>query len=135
MKRNILFLVAAAVALSAAAGDSVRLMDEFPFGVFWAWERNEFNHKSAGLTHEQYAEKDKKQKEAADVKNNADSMLFQIEKTLEENGDKISEEDKTAIKEASDKLRATIATNDTEAIKADTEALNKVFYPVMEKLY
>ncbi|MBR6410458.1 MAG: molecular chaperone DnaK [Clostridia bacterium] len=84
---------------------------------------------------EQYAEQDKKQKEAADVKNNADSMLFQIEKTLEENGDKISEEDKTAIKEASDKLRATIATNDTEAIKADTEALTKVFYPVMEKLY
>ncbi|MBP5293360.1 MAG: molecular chaperone DnaK [Clostridia bacterium] len=84
---------------------------------------------------EQYAEQDKKAKEAADVKNNADSMLFQIEKTLEENGDKISEEDKTAIKEASDKLKATIATNDTEAIKADTEALTKVFYPVMEKMY
>ena len=38
----------------------VRLKDEFPFGVFWAWERNEFNYKFAGLTHEQYAEKELK---------------------------------------------------------------------------
>ena len=59
---------AAAFAVSIAGGfayadsqlESNRLKDEFPFGVFWAWERNDFNSKFAGLTHEQYAEKELK---------------------------------------------------------------------------
>ncbi|MBQ9415345.1 MAG: molecular chaperone DnaK [Clostridia bacterium] len=84
---------------------------------------------------EQYAEQDKKAKEAADVKNQGDSTLFQVEKALEEQGDKVTEDEKKTVKEAMDKLRATLATNDTEAIKADTEALNKAFYPVMERIY
>ena len=60
MKRSVLFLVMASAAVAEAIGGAVRLKDEFPFGVFWAWERNEFNHKFAGLTHEQYAEKELK---------------------------------------------------------------------------
>ena len=55
---------AVSIAAGFAKGDSQpepnRLKDEFPFGVFWAWERNEFNSKFAGLTHEQYAEKELK---------------------------------------------------------------------------
>ena len=84
---------------------------------------------------EQFAEQDRKQKEAVDTKNHAESMIFQCEKTLGELGDKVSEEDKTPVKEAIEKLRNTVATGDTEAIKADTEALEKAFYAISEKLY
>ena len=84
---------------------------------------------------EKYAEEDKKQKEAVDTKNHAESLLFQSEKTLGEIGDKVSEADKAPVKEAMDKLRNTLATGDTNAIKADTEALEKAFYAVSEKLY
>ena len=84
---------------------------------------------------EMFAEEDKKQKEAVEVKNRADSLVFQSEKTLGEVGDKIPESDKEDVKAAIEKLKATIATNDTEAIKADTEALEKAFYALSEKLY
>ena len=84
---------------------------------------------------EMFAEEDKKQKEAVDVKNRADSMIFQSEKTMSEVGDKVPAEDKAAVEAAIEKLKATVATNDTEAIKADTEALEKAFYALSEKLY
>ncbi len=84
---------------------------------------------------EQFAEQDRKQKEAVDTKNHAESLIFQSEKTLGELGDKVSEEDKAPVKEAIEKLRNTVATGDTEAIKADTEALEKAFYAISEKLY
>ena len=84
---------------------------------------------------EMFAEEDKKQKEAVDVKNRADSLIFQSEKTMGEVGDKVPEEDKAAVNAAIEKLKATVATNDTEAIKADTEALEKAFYALSEKLY
>ncbi len=84
---------------------------------------------------EQFAEQDRKQKEAVDTKNHAESLIFQSEKTLGELGDKVSEEDKAPVKEAIEKLRNTVATSDTEAIKADTEALEKAFYAISEKLY
>lgn len=84
---------------------------------------------------EKFAEDDKKQKEAVDVKNRADNMIFQSEKTLNEIGDKVSEDDKAPVREALEKLKTTIQSGDTEAIKADTEALEKAFYAVSEKLY
>ena len=84
---------------------------------------------------EKFAEEDKKQKEAVEVKNRADSLIYQSEKTLEEIGDKVTEADKEPVKAAIEKLKATINTNDTEAIKADTEALEKSFYAISEKLY
>ncbi len=84
---------------------------------------------------EMFADADKKQKEAVDVKNKADTLVFQSEKTMNEVGDKVPEADKEAVKTAIEKLKATIATNDTEAIKADTEALEKAFYALSEKLY
>ena len=84
---------------------------------------------------EKFAEEDKKQKEAVEVKNRAEHMIFQSEKTLSEIGDKVSEADKAPVNEALEKLKATVNSGDTEAIKADTEALEKAFYAVSEKLY
>ena len=84
---------------------------------------------------EKFAEEDKKAKEAVEVKNTAENMIFQTEKSLSELGDKVSESDKAPVNQAIEKLRGTIATGDTEAIKADTEALQKAFYPIAEKLY
>ena len=84
---------------------------------------------------EKFAEEDKKQKDAVDTKNHAETLIFQSEKTLGEIGDKISEEDKTEVKNAIEKLRETLKGGNTEAIKADTEALEKAFYALSEKLY
>ncbi|MBQ8331492.1 MAG: molecular chaperone DnaK [Clostridia bacterium] len=84
---------------------------------------------------EMFAEEDKKQKEAVEVKNRAESMVFQAEKTLGEVGDKVAESDKETVKTAIDTLKTTIAGGNTEAIKADTEALEKAFYALSEKLY
>ncbi len=84
---------------------------------------------------EKYAEEDKKQKEAVDTKNHAESLIFQSEKALGELGDKVSEDEKQPVKDAIEKLRTTLASGDTAAIKADTEALEKSFYAISEKLY
>ena len=84
---------------------------------------------------EKYAEEDKKQKEAVDVKNHAESLLFQSEKTLGEIGDKLPESEQSEVKAAMEKLRTTLTGGDTAAIKADTEALEKAFYALSEKLY
>ncbi len=84
---------------------------------------------------EKFAEEDKKQKEAVEVKNQAENMIFQSEKTLGEIGDKLSEDEKAPVKEAIEKLKETVKSGNTEAIKADTEALQQAFYKVSEKLY
>ncbi|MBR6680592.1 MAG: molecular chaperone DnaK [Clostridia bacterium] len=84
---------------------------------------------------EKFAEEDRKQKEAVDTKNHADSLIFQSEKALGEIGDKLPEADKEEVKSAIEKLKTTVAGGDTAAIKADTEALEKAFYALSEKLY
>ena len=84
---------------------------------------------------EQFAEEDKKAKEAVEVKNRADSMIFQSEKTLNELGDKITDAEKAEVQAAIEKLKSTVAGGNTEDIKADTEALEKSFYKLSEKLY
>ena len=84
---------------------------------------------------EKFAEEDKKLKEAVEIKNKADSLVFQSEKTLNEIGDKLPESDKAEVNAALEKLKETIKGNDTDAIKADTEALEKAFYALSEKLY
>ncbi len=84
---------------------------------------------------EKFAEEDKKMKEAVDTKNRAESLIFQSEKTLSDIGDKVSDVDKADVKAALDKLRETVKTDNTEAIKADTEALEKAFYALSEKIY
>ncbi len=84
---------------------------------------------------EQFAEEDKKQKEAVETKNMAENMIFQTEKSMNDLGDKISDDDKAPVNAAIEKLKSTIQSGDTEAIKADTEALQKAFYPIAEKIY
>ncbi|MBE6696035.1 MAG: molecular chaperone DnaK [Ruminococcaceae bacterium] len=84
---------------------------------------------------EKFAEEDKKQKEAVETKNHAETLIFQSEKALTEMGDKVSDGDKANVQSAIDKLKETVKGNDTEAIKADTEALEKAFYALSEQLY
>ncbi len=84
---------------------------------------------------EQYAEEDRKAKEAVEAKNNAEHLIYQTEKTMTDLGDKVTDADKAPVNEAIEKLKKSIESGDTEAIKADTEALQKAFYPIAEKLY
>ena len=84
---------------------------------------------------EKYAEEDKKRKEEVETRNNAESMVYQTEKTLGELGDKIDETDKASIQAEIDKVKETLQGTDSEAIKAATEGLQQAFYKVSEKLY
>ncbi len=84
---------------------------------------------------EKFAEQDKKAKEAVETKNHAEALINQSEKTLNELGDKVTEAEKADVNAAIEKLRSTVATGDTEAIKADTQALEQAFYKLSEKIY
>lgn len=84
---------------------------------------------------EKFAEEDKKAKEAVDTRNAAESVIFQSEKTLNELGDKADPADAQEVRTAIDKLKETLKGGDTAAIKADTEAVQKAFYKISEKLY
>ena len=84
---------------------------------------------------EQYAAEDAKVKEKVEVRNQADQMVYQAEKTLSEVGDKLPESEKAAIQAGIDKLKETLKGEDTDAIKAATEELTQAFYKMSEKLY
>ncbi|NLU24800.1 MAG: molecular chaperone DnaK [Clostridiales bacterium] len=84
---------------------------------------------------EQYASEDAQIKEKVEVRNQADQMVYQAEKTLGEVGDKVPEAEKTPIKEGLEKLKETLKGDDTVAIKAATEELTQLFYKMSEKLY
>ena len=84
---------------------------------------------------EQFAAEDAKRKEEVDTRNQADQMVYQTEKTLEEMGDKLDANDKASVQSALDHLKETMKGTDTQAIKAATEELQKAFYAVSEKLY
>ena len=84
---------------------------------------------------EQYAAEDAKIKEKVEVRNQADQMVYQAEKTLNEVGDKVPESEKEPIKAGVEKLKETLKGEDTDAIKAATEELTQLFYKMSEKLY
>ena len=84
---------------------------------------------------EQYAEEDKKKKEEIEVRNQADSLVYQSEKALEEMKDKISEEEKASVTAECEKVKEALKGTDTEAIKSATESLTKVFYEISAKMY
>jgi len=84
---------------------------------------------------EQFAEEDKRRKEELDIKNNADQMVYQCEKLLSENGDKLEEGDKANINAAVDSLKEALKGEDYNLIKSRQEELTKVFYDISEKLY
>ncbi len=84
---------------------------------------------------ERYAEEDKKKKEAVEVKNRAEQMIYQSEKSLSDMGDKVTEDDKAPVRAAIEKLKETIKSDNMDSIKTDTDALEKAFYPIAEKMY
>ena len=84
---------------------------------------------------EQYAAEDAKIKEKVEVRNQADQMVYQAEKTLSEVGDKVPESEKAPIQAGIEKLKETLKGEDTDAIKAATEELTQAFYKMSEKLY
>lgn len=100
---------------------------------------------SAGLTKEEIdkmrkdaeanADQDKKLKEVIDAKNEADSLAYQAEKTLKDFEGKGEESEKEGIKKAAEDLKNAAAGENVEDIKAKSEALTKVLYPFVEKMY
>lgn len=81
------------------------------------------------------AEADKKAKEAVEVRNNADSLIFQTDKLVKENEESVSEEDKKAITDAQEALKKALEGEDTEEIKQKTEELTNALYKVTEQMY
>ena len=84
---------------------------------------------------EQFAEEDKKRKEAIEVKNNAEQIVYQTEKTLNELGDKVSAEEKSEIEAKIEEVKKVKDGDDIEAIKKAMEDLTQAFYKISEKLY
>ena len=84
---------------------------------------------------EQYAAEDKARRDEVDTHNTADQVVYQTEKTLNELGDKISADEKVSIQSAVDNLKEVNKGTDIQAIKDATDAVQKAFYAVSEKLY
>ena len=84
---------------------------------------------------EAHAAEDKKKKEEIEVKNNAESLIYSSQKTLEEVGDKISNEEKAKVEAEIENVKKALETNNTETIKEATEKLTQVFYQISEQLY
>ena len=84
---------------------------------------------------EKFAQEDKKKKEDIETRNNADTLVYQSEKSLTELGDKIDASDKEAIEAEINKVKEALKGTDTAAIKAATEELSKKFYEVSSKIY
>ncbi len=86
---------------------------------------------------EKFAAEDKKNKEKIEVRNQADQMVYQTEKTLGELGDKVSESEKKDIEAEADKLKELLKNSDidVDAVKNQTEALSKKFYEISARLY
>jgi molecular chaperone DnaK len=84
---------------------------------------------------EQFAEEDKKRKEKVDNKNKLDGMIFSVEQTLKDAGDKLDENDKTALQTAIDEAKKELESDDDERIKAAYDKLMQDIQPIVAKLY
>ncbi len=84
---------------------------------------------------EQFAAEDKKRREEVDVRNGADQMVFQTEKTLAELGDKVDASKKAEVEAKLNELKEALKGTDIEAIKAKQEEVQKAFYAISEELY
>ena len=84
---------------------------------------------------ELHAEEDKREKEKAEVRNDADNMIYATEKNLKDLGDKVNSAEKSRADEAIADLRKALEGSDVEAIKAKTEALKQISYKIAEELY
>ncbi|MBQ6288791.1 MAG: molecular chaperone DnaK [Clostridia bacterium] len=84
---------------------------------------------------EQFAEQDKKRKEEVETLNHADSLIYETEKTLRENGDKLSDEDKNAVQNEIDAFKKVRDGNNADEIKNAMEGFTQKVYAVFGKLY
>ena len=84
---------------------------------------------------EAHAAEDKKKKEEVEVRNNADSLVYNTEKTLKELEGKVSDEEKSKVESELANLKKTLEGTDTAAIKSATDKLTQVFYDLTSKLY
>jgi molecular chaperone DnaK len=84
---------------------------------------------------EQYAEEDRRRREAAEAKNRAEQLVYQTEKSLTDYGDKISDEDRASVESALSNLKEKLAGDDTVAITSATEALQQASYKLAEAVY
>ena len=84
---------------------------------------------------ERFAQEDKERREAVDIRNNADQMVYQCEKMMNEDGDKFPAEDKTVLTEKVDALKEALKGEDINLIKNRQEELTQKFYEVSEKIY
>lgn len=84
---------------------------------------------------EQYAAEDKKRREDVDIRNNADQMVYQCEKTLTDMGDKLDESEKAAVQAKIDETKEALKGDDIEKIKTASEALQQEIYKISEKVY
>ena len=84
---------------------------------------------------EQYAEEDRRRREAAEAKNRAEQLVYQTEKSLNDYGDKISDEDRSSVESALTNLKEKLAGDDTVAITSATEALQQASYKLAEAVY
>ena len=84
---------------------------------------------------EAHASEDKKKKEEIEVRNNAESLVYNSEKTLKELGDKVSGEEKAKVENEIANVKKALEGTDTENIKQATEKLTTAFYEISEKLY
>jgi molecular chaperone DnaK len=84
---------------------------------------------------DKFAEEDKKKKEKIEVKNQADSLIYQSEKMLNDLKDKVSQEDTQKVRQEIDNVKKVLDSDDIEAIKKATDGLTKVFYDISSKLY
>ena len=84
---------------------------------------------------EAHAEEDRKNKEAIEVRNNADSLVYNTEKTLKDLGDKVSSEEKAKVEAEIANVKKTLEGNNVDEIKAATDKLTQEFYKISEKLY
>lgn len=84
---------------------------------------------------EKFAAEDKIKKEEIEARNQADSLVYQTEKSLKDLGDKVSSEDKAKVDAELNNVKEKLTGTDTEAIKAASEELTKVFYEISAKVY
>lgn len=84
---------------------------------------------------EQYAEEDKKRKEEVEIRNRAESLVYETEKSVKDLGDKLSDQEKTEINDAKDQLQAVLNNGTVDQIKEKTDALTEKFHIISTKLY
>ena len=84
---------------------------------------------------EAHASEDKKKKEEIEARNNAESLVYNSEKTLKELGDKVTGEEKAKVETEIDNVKKALEGTDIDKIKEATEKLTQAFYEISEKLY